>query len=144
MNTSLKLNAVALAVSILLTGCASESQSKLRKSVDEIAAKCPIVVADGITIDSVGYADDIVTYYSSSTNGLLNIQTLKDETDFIRYLVVNGIRNSDSPEINEELQLCADAGATIVLAFSDRQGNTYDLSIDPSDYVDKNNNAKTE
>lgn len=144
MKNSLKLNVVALGVSILLTGCANESQSKLQKSVDEIAAKCPIKVADGITIDSIDYADDMVTYYSSSTNGLLDIQTLKDETGLIRQLVVNGIRNADSPEINEQLQMCADAGASIVLAFSDHRGNTFDLRIDPADYIENNNNTKTE
>lgn len=144
MKNSLKLNVVALGVSILLTGCANESQSKLQKSVDEIAAKCPIKVADGITIDSIHYADDMVTYYSSSTNGLLDIQTLKDETGLIRQLVVNGIRNADSPEINEQLQMCADAGASIVLAFSDHRGNTFDLRIDPADYIENNNNTKTE
>lgn len=140
MKTSLKLNIVALGVSILMMGCANESQSKLQKSVDEINAKCPIKVADGISIDSIDYADDMVTYYSSSANGLLNIQVLKDETDLIQQLVVEGIRSSDSPEINEQLQMCADAGATIVLAFSDRQGNTYDLRINPADYVEKEQN----
>lgn len=140
MKTSLKLNIVALGVSILMMGCANESQSKLQKSVDEINAKCSIKVADGISIDSIDYADDMVTYYSSSANGLLNIQVLKDETDLIQQLVVEGIRSSDSPEINEQLQMCADAGATIVLAFSDRQGNTYDLRINPADYVEKEQN----
>lgn len=138
MKKYLKLNIAAICVSILLTGCSNESRSKLQKSVDEIEAKCPIKVDEGTTIDSVVYENDMVTYYSSSTNGLINVQTLKDETDLISNLVVNAIRSSDSPEISEQLQMCADAGATIVMAFTDRQGDTFDLRIDPAEYVQNN------
>lgn len=140
----MKLNVLAVLVSVLLTGCANEAENKLQKAVDETAAKCPIHVAEGVTLDSIDYVDNMVTYYTSVTNGMLQIKTLKDETDMIRGLVVEAIRSSDSPEISEQLQMCADAGASIVMAFTDRMGETFDVRINPADYIDKDNNNKTE
>lgn len=139
MKLFLRLNIIALLLSVIMTGCAGEAESRLRKAVDETAAKCPVKVAEGVTLDSIDYVNDMVTYYTTVTNGMLQIQTLKDETDMIRSLVVEAIRSSDSPEINEQLQMCADAGATIVMAFTDRMGDTFDLSINPADYVTMNN-----
>lgn len=139
MKLFLRLNIIALLLSVIITGCAGEAESRLRKAVDETAAKCPVKVAEGVTLDSIDYVNDMVTYYTTVTNGMLQIQTLKDETDMIRSLVVEAIRSSDSPEINEQLQMCADAGATIVMAFTDRMGDTFDLSINPADYVTMNN-----
>lgn len=140
MKLFVRLNVIALAASALLTGCASEAENKLRKAVDETAAQCPIKVAPGVTIDSIDYANDMVTYYTSVTNGMLQIQTLKDETDMVRNLVVEAIRSSDSPEISEQLEMCADAGASIVMAFTDRIGDTFDVRINPKDYLDNNEN----
>lgn len=134
-----KLNVIALLLSILLTGCAGEAETRLRKAVDETAARCPLNVAEGVTLDSIEYANDMVTYYTTVANGVLQIQTLKDETDMVRTLVVEAIRSADSPEISEQLQMCADAGATIVMAFTDRMGDTFDLSINPADYVTMDN-----
>lgn len=139
MKLFLRLNIIALLLSVIMTGCAGEAESRLRKAVDETAAKCPVKVAEGVTLDSIDYVNDMVTYYTTVTNGMLQIQTLKDETDMIRSLVVEAIRSSDSQEINEQLQMCADAGATIVMAFTDRMGDTFDLSINPADYVTMNN-----
>ncbi len=137
MKRFLKLNVIALASSIMLAGCASEAENKLKKAVEKSAAECPIHIADGVTIDSIEYANDMVTYYSNISNGYLQIPVLRDETDQIRHLIVQGITASDSPEIREQLQMCADAGATIVMAFSDRMGNTYDVRINPTDYIEK-------
>ncbi len=140
MKTFLKLNVIALMGSILLTGCSREAEDRLRTAVDETASRCPIRVAEGVTIDSIDYANDMVTYYTSVANGMLQIQTLKDETDMVRRLVVEAIRRSDSPEISDQLQMCADAGASIVMAFSDRAGDTFDIRINPADYIDENKN----
>lgn len=142
MKRPVRLCVIATLASALLTGCAGEAENKLRKAVDETAAQCPIKVAVGVTIDSIDYVDDMVTYYTSVTNGMLQIQTLKDETDMIRTLVVEAIRNSDSPQISEQLEMCADAGASIVMAFTDRMGDTFDVRINPADYL--NNNEKND
>ncbi len=142
MKKFLKLNVVALMSSILLTGCAGEAENKLKKAVEKSAEQCPVKVAEGVTIDSIEYSNDMVTYYSSVANGYLQIPVLKDESDQIRHLIVQAISSSESPEIREQLQLCADAGACIVMAFTDRMGNTYDLRINPADYIQKND--KTE
>lgn len=143
MKLFVKLNVIALVASVLLTGCANEAENKLRKAVDETAAQCPINVAPGVTIDSIDYADDMVTYYTSVNNGMLQIQTLKDETDMVRTLVVEAIRGSDSPEIREQLKICAEAGASIVMAFTDRIGDTFDIRINPNDYIDNKEKSDT-
>lgn len=137
MKRFLKLNIAAVGVSILLAGCANKSHSRLQNLVDKTAAKCPIKVADGITLDSIEYRNDMVTYYTSVTNGLLQLQTLKDETDMVRKLIVKAFQNHDTPEYNE-LEMCAEAGASIVMAFTNRQGDTFDLLIDPTEYVESN------
>lgn len=135
MKTKTKLLVICL-VTAALASCngSTEAQDHLREKVEMTAAECPIRIADGITIDSIDYAHDLVTYHTSVTGDLIQLKTLRDESDMVNRMIYEAIKTSDSSEIRSQLDMCIKADAKIVFVFSNPAGDTFDITIDPKKF----------
>lgn len=136
MKSKLKLLILCF-VAVAFASCGStEAQDHLREKVEMTQAECPIRIADGITIDSIDYAHDMVTYHTSVTGDLIQLKTLREESDAIDRMIYEAIKSSDSPEIRSQLDMCKKADAKIVFVFYNPSGDTFDITIDPKEFED--------
>lgn len=136
MKSKLKLLILCFAATALASCGSTEAQDHLREKVEMTQAECPIRIAEGITIDSVDYAHDMVTYHTSVTGDLIHLKTLRDESDVIDHMIYDAIKSSDSEEIRSQLDMCKKADAKIVFVFSNPTGDTFDITIDPKEFED--------
>lgn len=139
MKSKFKLFVICFAATVMASCGSSEAQQNLRDEVEIAKADCPIHIADGITIDSIDYKRDLVTYYTSVTGDLIQLKTLREESDLIDRMIYEAIKNSDSPEIRSQLDMCKKADAKIVFVFSNPAGDTFDITIDPKEFENSAN-----
>ncbi len=134
MKNKIKILFICFATTILASCGSSEAQKNLREEVEKAKVNFPIHISEGITIDSIDYTSDMVTYYTNVTGDLIQLKTLREESDAIDRLIYEALKNSDSPEIREQLEMCKKADAKIVFVFSNPAGDTFDITIDPKEF----------
>lgn len=125
-------DASAVAIALMLPGCASEQERRIDAMVEEQNAACPIQIDDGIAVEKVSRSGAEVVY---DVKVDIPVKPLSENADISRRLVADAIAGSDEPDVKAELETCRDAGATMKYVLTDALGDTFSIVINPADYL---------